>query len=168
MRNTEGNDALAWIDAEGRSVTESQFAVLKAAECAPDTPALPRQERHHEMVAEAARLIAETERSAGGQLGRPSGARFRTYDRLKKYAEAIKDTHFDIPELRRAVEDIYKHPLLQSSTDILNRQLKSGIDDQALADLVLDLRAYGRLCRTVEETGTSEPRIVCSLGLRTP
>ena len=36
---------------DGKSVTESQFAILKAAECAPDTPALPRHERHHELVA---------------------------------------------------------------------------------------------------------------------
>ena len=40
----EGNDALAWMDRDGKSVTESQFAILKAAECAPDTPALPRHD----------------------------------------------------------------------------------------------------------------------------
>src|SRR6185295_11745775 len=31
LRTAEGNDALAWVDREGNSVTESQFAVLKAA-----------------------------------------------------------------------------------------------------------------------------------------
>lgn len=42
VRTAEGTDALAWIDRNGRSVTESQLAILKVAECAPDTPALPR------------------------------------------------------------------------------------------------------------------------------
>jgi SNF2 family DNA or RNA helicase len=53
LKTAEGSDALAWIDKDGRSVTESQFAILKAAECAPDTPALPRHDHHHEMVAKA-------------------------------------------------------------------------------------------------------------------
>ena len=43
VRTAEGNDALAWVDRDGQSVTESQFAILKAAECTPDTPALPRR-----------------------------------------------------------------------------------------------------------------------------
>ena len=166
LRTAEGNDALAWIDKEGRSVTESQFTILKTAECKPDTPALPRHDQHHEMVAKGVKLIVETEKSVGGQLGRPSGARFRTYERLKAYAEEVKGTLFDIPELRHAIEDIYKHPLLQSATDTLNRQLKSGIDNTILADLVISLRADGRLCRASEDVETAEPQVICSLGLR--
>ncbi|NLX22788.1 MAG: NgoFVII family restriction endonuclease, partial [Phycisphaerae bacterium] len=115
LRTAEGNDALAWINKDGVSVTESQFAILKAAECQPDTPALPRHEQHHEMVAKGVKLIVETEKSVGGQLGRPSGARFRTYERLKAYAEAVKGTLFATPELLKAIEDIYKYPLLQSA-----------------------------------------------------
>ena len=166
LRTAEGNDALAWIDKEGRSVTESQFTILKAAECAPDTPALPRHDRHHEMVAKGVKLIVETEKSVGGQLGRPSGARFRTYERLKAYAEDIKGTLFDTPEFRKAIEDIYKHPLLQSATDTLNRQLKSGVTDSALGELVVSLRADARLCRVSEDVESAEPQVICSLGLR--
>ena len=33
MRTAEGNDSLAWVNNEGKSVTESQLAILKAAEC---------------------------------------------------------------------------------------------------------------------------------------
>ena len=36
MQTAQGNDALAWVDEQGNSVTESQFAILKAAECAPE------------------------------------------------------------------------------------------------------------------------------------
>jgi superfamily II DNA or RNA helicase len=166
LRTAEGNDALAWIDKKGNSVTESQFTILKAAECLPDTPALPRHNDHHEMVAKGVKLIVETEKSVGGQLGRPSGARFRTYERLKAYAEEIKGTLFDTPELLRAIEEIYRYPLLQSATDTLNRQLKSGISNQTLAELVLSLRADARLCRVAENVESTEPQVICSLGLK--
>jgi len=168
LRTAEGNDALAWIDKNGNSVTESQFTILKAAECGPDTPALPRHHEHHEMVTKGVKLIVETEKSVGGQLGRPSGARFRTYERLKAYAEEIKGTLFETPELRKAIEDIYKYPLLQSATDTLNRQLKSGISNNALAELVVSLRDDARLCRQAENVESTEPQVICSLGLRWP
>ena len=168
LRTAEGNDALAWVNKDGASVTESQFAILKAAECKPDTPALPRLDQHHDLVAKGVKLIVETEKSVGGQLGRPSGARFRTYERLKAYAEAVKGTLLATPELLRAIEDIYKYPLVQSATDTLNRQLKSGIADQRLAELVVSLRQDGRLCRVSEDEESSEPHIICSLGLRKP
>jgi hypothetical protein len=56
--------------------------------------------------------------------------------------------------------------LLQSATDTLNRQLKSGISDQDLATLVIALRQDGRLCRVEEDGETGEPQVICSLGLR--
>jgi hypothetical protein len=118
------------------------------------------------MVAHGVKLIVETEKSVGGQLGRTSGARFRTYERLKAFAESLKGTLLANPELNKAIEDIYKYPLLQSATDILNRQLKSGIDDPTLAELVISLRQDARLCRVSEEDDTAEPQVICSLGLR--
>ncbi len=38
LRTAQGNDALAWVDKDGKNVTESQFEILKAAECSPETP----------------------------------------------------------------------------------------------------------------------------------
>jgi hypothetical protein len=170
LKTADGSDALAWMDANGKSVTESQFAILKAAECAPDTPALPRHDQHHELVAKGVKLIVETEKSVGGQLGRPSGARFRTYERLKRFADDMRGTLLGTGEqyalLTKAIEDIYKYPLLQSATDALNRQLKSGASDEQLAELVIALRQDARLCRVSEDEATQEPQIICSLGLR--
>ena len=164
-RTGQGNDALAWMDKAGNSVTESQFEVLQAAACAPDTPALPRQDGHHALVKKAVELVAVEEKSVGGQLGRPSGARFRTYERLKQHAERIKGTLMDLPQLTRAIEEIYRYPLRQSAIDSLNRQLRAGIDDQALAELVVALRSDDRLCIVQDEQEMREPQIVCSLGL---
>lgn len=166
LRTAEGNDALAWVNRAGASVTESQHAILKAAECAPDTPAVPRHDNHHDLVAKGVKLIVETEKSVGGQLGRPSGARFRTYERLKAYAESLQGTLIPSADLHKVIDDIHKYPLLQSATDTLNRQLKSGIGDPALAELVISLREDARLCRVAEEVEKAEPQVICSLGLR--
>lgn len=165
LRTAEGNDALAWIDKQGNGITESQFAILQAAACAPDTPALPRQENHHELVQKGVELIVKEEKSVGGQLGRPSGARFRTYERLKRYAERVKGTSFESQELIKAIDEIYRYPLRQSAVDTLNRQLRSGISDESLAQLVLALREEDRLCQIHEEEQTQDPCIICSLGL---
>ena len=80
LRTAEGNDALAWIDEEGTTVTESQYRGTEGGGVfEPDTPAMPRSENHHELVRTGVEWIATEEKSVGGQLGRPSGARFRTY-----------------------------------------------------------------------------------------
>jgi len=118
VRTAEGNDALAWID----------------------------------------------------QQGRPSGARFRTYERLKHFIEETEGTLLIGPDFRqalnKAIEDIYNFPLRQTAIDTLNRQLRSGIPDDKLAELVVKLRAEGRLCIIHEEDESQEPQIVCSMGLR--
>ena len=166
MRTPDGNDALAYVGRDGLSITESQLEILSAAECRPDTPAQPHHESHHQLVADGVKHIAREEQRVGGQLGRPSGARFRTYTRLKGYADSIKGQLFDIAALHHAIDDIYRYPLRQSAVDTLNRQLRSGVDDATLAQLAVALRDEDRLCLTGDqEAEFQEPRIVCSLGL---
>ena len=166
IRTGQENDALAWIDRDGQSVTESQFAVLQAAACKPESESLPPLEEHHRLVEAAARIIVSEERSVGGQLGRPSGARFRTYECLKDYASEVEGTLFDTRALKQVIEAIYRYPLRQTATDTLNRQLRAGISNEDLAARVIELWEDGRLCIIQEERQTREPQIVCSLGLR--
>ena len=166
MRTGEGNDALGWIDKYGKSITESQFEILKAAECKPNTSPVSRREDHHKLVQKGVETLIEEEKAVGGQLGRPSGARFRTYQRLKDYAKSLEGTLFESKELTRAIEEIYRYPLRQSAIDTLNRQLRSGISNATLAQLVIALRDEDRLCLVHEEDGeVQEPSIICSLGL---
>jgi superfamily II DNA or RNA helicase len=166
VRTHEGNDALAWMDRDGKPVTESQFEILKAAECAPDTKGLERQANHHELVEKAVKLIVDEEKAVGGQLGRPSGARFKTYERLKNYAEAVKGSLFDTPQLTKAIEEIYRYPLRQSAIDTLNRQLRSGISNEKLAELVIALHDEDRLCQHSDHDEIQEPVLICSMGLK--
>ncbi|MBE9198335.1 MULTISPECIES: helicase-related protein [unclassified Nodularia (in: cyanobacteria)] len=165
MKTAEGNDSLIYVDREGNSVTQSQLAVLKMAACEPSTPAIPRDKLHHKLVNKGVELIVEEEKNLGGQLGRPSGARFRTYECLKKYVQEMKGTVFVTEELLKAIDDIYRYPLRQSAIDTLNRQLRSGVSNQQLVELVVAMRMDDRLCIVSEELERREPQVVCSLGL---
>lgn len=164
IRTSEGNDALAWVNCRGESVTQSQLTILRAAACAYDTPSITRPPEQHELVKCAVEhIIAEEMRSIGGQLGSVSGARYKTYTRLKTYIDATQHTLFPpSPDLHIALEELYKYPLQETARDTLNRQLRSGVN---VASLVIDLRADNRLCQVQEQQEPEEPRIICSLGL---
>lgn len=164
IRTPDGNDALAWVNIEGKIISEAQFEILKAAECSSDTPALPRQDNHHQLVKKGVEHVVTMERTVGGQLGRPSGARFKTYERLKRYAQDARGI-YKIPGLDKAIEEIYKYPMRQSAIDKLNRQLRLGIDDMDLAALVMALRDDDMLCIVHEKEQIKEPQLICSLGL---
>ena len=165
MRNAEGNDSLAWINGQGQSVTESQLTILRAAECTPRTPAAPRLSNHHDLVEKGVRYMVQEEKSAGGQLGRPSGARFKVYERLKTYLTHVQGMIFATKDLTKAIDQIYRSPLQQTAADALNRQLRIGATDHQLADFVVALWQQDRLCRIEEEVEAQEPQIICSLGL---
>jgi len=170
MKTDAGQSALAWMDEQGRSVSESQFAILRAARCAMNEPARPRADNHHELEAGAVRhMLRERSTVVGGQLGRPSGARFRIYERLQAYAARQNNTlwqnHPRTQTLNRAIEQVLNYPLRESAREKLNRQLRSNASDEQLADLVTRLFEDDTLCLVQEEAAAGEPRIVCSLGL---
>ncbi len=167
MRTGDDADALTWVNRKGDNVTQSQLAILRAAECSIDEAAIPRPDEQHNLVkAGVEHIIAAQVESAGGQLGSPSGARRRSYERLKQYAEALTETLFPpSQDLLSAIDDIYRYPLRETARDTLNRQMRSGITDEHLAQLVVDLRAEDRLCLVQERDEQQEPQIICSLGL---
>ena len=170
-RTPQGNDALAWMDEAGQAVSQSHLTILKAAACPADTAALPRGEQHHALTQRALQHIMNEEKTSGGTLGRPSGARYKTYERLKHHRTRLGDrrdlfvTQEHVRQLDRALEEIYRYPLVQSAIDTLNRQLKARIDDHQLAELVLRLREEGCLCLIIEGEENREPRLICTLGL---
>lgn len=77
----------------------------------------------------------------------------------------IKGSLFESEALLKAIDEIHRYPLRQSAVDTLNRQLRSGISDEDLAQLVISLREEDALCAVQDEQQTQEPRIICSLGL---
>jgi len=165
LRTANGNDALAWVDEAKRYITQSQLTILQAAACSPNTPAISRHIQHHSLVQAGVEHITYEEQTVGGGLGRTTGARFRTYERLKHYTDSIRGQIFESTELSRAVDDIYRYPLRQTALDSINRQLRAGISDQALAELIMALRNENRLCIIHDDDDVREPRLICSLGI---
>ena len=165
VKSPEGNDHLAWVGATGKTVTESQFTVLRAAECEPGTPAVPRLPQHHDLVATGLQLAVSQDKAVGGGLGRPSSPRRRTYERLKAYATEQMQTLFRDEELERALDDMYQRPLLETAADLLNRLMRSGVNDAELTEAVKSLREEGRLTYAEDDAALREPRVVCSMGL---
>jgi hypothetical protein len=166
VRTADGNDALAWVDEEGRTVTESQHEILRAAACEPATPTLARLSNHHPLVQKAVAGIQTEHITTGGQLGKPSSARRRVYERLKDYASQVKDSLFDIKPLHQAIDEIYESPLTEAARDLLNREMRTGIGDEKLVAMVLSLQEEDRLCIQKDDVDAREPKIICSLGIR--
>ena len=168
VRTADGNDALAWVNEQGATVTESQHEILRAAACEPDTPTLARLDNHHPLVQKAVSGIQTEQITTGGQLGKPSSARRRVYERLKDYAAQVKDSLFDIKPLHHAIDDIYESPLTEAARDLLNRELRGGVSDEKLVALVLSLHEEDRLSIPKDDVQAREPKIICSLGIKQP
>jgi len=166
-KTAEDNDILTWFNTKGEVISQSQLTILKAAKCDPDTPAHPRLENHHPLVAQAVEYTLEMEDRIGGQLGRQSSVRYRVYMRLNRYYNENVGTLFVNESLKRAIDDIYQYPLKEYARETLARQLKAGIPDDTLANLVISLRDEDKLCLTSDaDKNIREPRIICSMGLK--
>lgn len=167
IRTPQDHDALLWIDAEGKTVTESLVRIFRQAKCDPDTPAQPRREDHHRLVARSVKIVEE-ERTVtkAGQLGSSRGARYRCYEMLQDFLRHREGDLFLTDHVRTAIQAIYDFPLTTEAADKLNRQLRSGISPDDLANLVTTLHRDDRLVvANLHDVPAKEPRILCSLGL---
>jgi hypothetical protein len=173
MRTSDGVDALAYVDENGNSVTQSQSRILRLARCELETKPIPRHPNHFNLVDKGAKIITQQQKkmAGGGKLGSPNGARAKTYTRLNGYIDYIKN-HTPLlaqgqqwDNLIKSVEDIYNYPLRESAIARLNRQLRSGIKDEQLANMVVSLWEDSALCVTYEDKQVRDSQIICSLGL---
>ena len=166
-KTAAGTDVLTWLDEYGRVRSRSQNRILKVLECALDTPALERLENHFSLVEKAVEISKQTQKSTGGHLGKKSSVRYKTYMRLKRFYNESVNTLFENEELKKAIDDIYKYPMQESAKTLLNRRLRLGLTDQELSEIVINLRAEGRLCIINEESAEfNAPKVICSMGLK--
>jgi len=166
-RTSDDNDVLAWLDSQGKMITQSQLTILKAAECNKDTNPLHKLPKHHEIVKTAVDIINKEDVTAGGSLGKKTGVKYRVYMRLDRYFKENEGTLFVTEEMKKAVDDIFKYPLKEFARDALNRQLKAGVSDEGLANLVVSLRDDDKLCITDNEEQINQlPQIICSMGIK--
>ncbi len=165
MRTPDGSDALTWIDSKGKIVTQSQTKILEMAQCHPATKPIERSDKHHELVERAAKhIIKEHKRGTTGQLGSPRSARHRVYMLMKGYIDHSAGL-FATDELKRAVDMVFRYPLKQSAADRLNRQMRSGISTDELANVLVNLYEDEALCVVDDEPDEHTARIICSMGL---
>lgn len=167
IRTPQDHDALLWIDANGKTVSESPVRIFRQAKCSPDEPALPRRADHHPLVARAVKIVEDERKEfTSGQLGSRRGARYRTYERLQDFLRHREGDLFLTDQVRAAIQAVYDHPLTTEAVDKLNRQLRTGISDDDLAALVTTLHRDDRLVVVnLHDEPVRAPRILCSLGL---
>jgi superfamily II DNA or RNA helicase len=166
-RTADDNDVLAWLDNNGATITQSQYTILRAAECQPETPAVPRAENHHELVRRAVLAINEEIKAGGGTLGRKTSVKYRVYVRLERFYNSNKETLFQDESLKRALDDIFKGMLTEHARDVIGSQIKAGAPDENLAELVKTLREDNKLILSADASaGASGSQLICSLGIR--
>ncbi len=102
----------------------------------------------------------------GGQLGKKNGARYQAYQRLSSHYELNKNSLFENQALKKAIDELYSYPLQEYAKDVISRQLKLSMDDEALTELVLCLWEENKFCQIESQTtGSQEPSVICSLGI---
>jgi hypothetical protein len=175
LRFPDGADALVRVNANGDLVSQSLSAIFRTAACAPDAPALPRADQHHDLVARCVEIATEEQTAFGGQLGSLRSVRRKLWDRLHRYrqSEQAKATLFTpqlLAQLDPLLDLIWRFRLKRRAQDAIGRQIRLGITDDALLDLVLRRAADDNLCEISEtdEAETAEPKLICSLGLVSP
>ena len=111
------------------------------------------------------KIISETHNTVfgSGNLGKPSEQGIGLM-MIEEFSNC--HIHYGIPELNKAMEEVYNFPLKQSAIDKLNRHLKSGVDDILLAELVTVLSQSNMLCNVTEDYEKDDPQIICSMGLK--
>lgn len=167
-RTARDNDVLTWLAPDGSVVTQSQFRILRAAACTYDTPAPERRPDHHDLVKQGLSLIHDDERNQTGTLGKRTSAKYRVFHHLTEFIKRREGELFAPPEdLKKAVDAVWRFPLREYARETLNRELRAGIKDENLADLVMSLWEQNKLVieNDDDDANTAQPQILCSLGI---
>ena len=146
---------------EMRAVTPLDALTLSA--CAPDTPGLPRQEGHFDIVAGITKVAQQ--QAAVHTAGSLAGTRKRAYDRLRALTDRNENSLFaPTADDLAAVNALYAHPLSELANQTLARLLRGGAgSDEEILRTVTELHQAGRL--VVRRTSNGDRTdLLCSLG----
>ena len=128
---------------------------------------MARLDIHHELIKKGIEIIHDYTTRVGGQLGRHTDARYRAFIRIQSWLENNKNSLFETEVVKRIHEELYNFPLQEYARDVISRELKSGIDDDKLIELIASLREDGSLSlKNIDNNEIKDPRIICSMGLR--
>jgi superfamily II DNA or RNA helicase len=177
LRYPDGTDALIRVDEHGSLVSQSLSAIFRDIACPPETPPLERTEQHHELVARCVEMATE-EHVTGGHLGSLRSVRRKLWERLNKYRDRLKAGEGELPfapavspdrlqQLDAVLDMIWWYPLKSAAREAISRQMRLGIADPDLLDMVARRAGEDNLCeiREKEADESAGPHIICSLGL---
>jgi hypothetical protein len=156
-------------------VSQSLSAIFRTIACSPDTPALERAENHHELVARCVQIATQEQATPGGQLGSLRSVRRKLWERLNQYRQSLQ-AHPNLlsseqqQQLDAVLNLLWRYPLKSTAQEAISRQMRLGISDNDLLDLVARRAEEGTLCEVTQEEPSEppEPQIICSLGLVKP
>ncbi|MGC8743089.1 MAG: helicase-related protein [Verrucomicrobiia bacterium] len=175
MRFPDGMDALVRVNENGDLVSNSLSYIFSSLSVKPDTPALPRPEYHYKLVEKCLEYAVKDEKQYGGALGSSRSVANKLYKRLSNYRKKLKEKNSpELNELTEKIDNIidliYTYSLKESARDKVSRQLRLGINDKELAEMVIELAEEEKLVQKssgdVQEK--KEPQIICSLGFHYP
>ena len=112
-------------------------------------------------------------RAESGQLGTLRSLRRKLYEHLRRYREQFEKQPLDssiasqLEALERVMDLIYRYPLKGAAEEAIRRQLKLGIDNKSLLQMLTDYADSDRLYTVPQDPDEPlpEPQIICSLGL---
>lgn len=172
LRYPDGADALVRVDEQGNLVSQSLSSIFRAVACPPETPALPRTDNHHELVARCVAIATEEQTSFGGQLGSLRSVRRKLYERLTRYRQLLQGSPSllsgdTLERVNKILDLIWRYPLKRAAQDAISRQMRLGITDDALLELMWHRALDDNLCEVIDEDQPprSEPRLICSMGM---
>lgn len=167
VKTSQDNDIMALVNEQNQVISQSQFNIIKLAECLSGEPALARAENHHDLVKTGVDYVRKEEKNTVGTLGKKTGVKYRIYMRMDDFCKKYQDDIFVTDTLKKAIDCIYKYPLKEMAKDLLNRQMKTGASDFELSQAIVSLYEENKLCIDPEDGPVlEEPQIICSLGLK--
>lgn len=180
VRTPNGFDMLSWYGSDGNLISQSQKRILKAMECSIDNQPEQPLDNHLQLVATAADNVAADNTNYSGSLGNRFSTRYRIIDLLEKFcaekdkkmAATRQDDLFygkaSLEEVKKAINDIYNYPLLDTVKTTLGRMLRNRkLTDEDIADYVVSMYNENQLVhKPKEDDDNRDNHIVCSLGLR--
>jgi superfamily II DNA or RNA helicase len=175
VRTAADFDILKWVAPDGRVISQSQKKILQALACTEDTPCEPQREDHHALVARTVEEISQESTNVGGNLGRRFSTRYRIHNLLDRFYNDREQvglffTYEQRDELKLAIDEIFRYPLVESTRIALTRMLADRKrSDEQVVDTVLEFRRAGNLCNIPDEDEieNSTPSIICSMGIVT-
>jgi hypothetical protein len=88
--------------------------------------------------------------------------------RLERYCKENEKTPLLISDtLKKAIDDVFSSNLTEMAKDTLSRQMKAGVSDAQVADIVVSLYDENKLVISSDDNRLDHiPQIICSLGIK--